>query len=97
MNWSFVSEPMEFRAVRSRERKDDGSPYKILVVEDLEGYQNQISVSDTQLFPAVARLRRGEMYRFPIVAIATERYQFARLRNDSPIEHVTDDGDLEEI
>lgn len=95
MNFNFVSEPLEFRACRNRENKA-GQLYKILVFEDLEGYQQEISCKDENMFGRVARLRRGEMYRVPTRVFANSQYQFATLR-DEPIEHVLPDGDLEEV
>lgn len=97
MQWSFVTEPMEFRAVRTRTRKSDGKPYRIVVCEDAEGYQNEITCSDSGRFMEVDRLRRGEMYRFPVVVVATKEWQFARLGGGGIVHVDGTTGELDDL
>ena len=96
MQWSFYSEPMEFRAFRERTSKKTGEDFGIIVVEDTEGYQNEISVRDSSRFPEMRRLLRGHYYRFPVTVVANAQWQFSRIDDKAPIMHltVTDDGEM---
>lgn len=84
MQWSFLSEPMEFRALRKRQTKN-GDDFLILVVEDEEGYQNEISCRDPEMFPKCRSLRKGLNYQFPVTVVANAQWQFARLDNRGSI------------
>lgn len=97
MQWSFMSDEMEFRAIRERKTKT-GDTFLIVVVEDMEGYQNEISVRDENLFSRCRKLVKGQRYRFPVTVVATNQWQFARLDSGYAIQSVdAETGLTEEI
>lgn len=99
MQWKFQTAPVEFRALRRRQTKD-GNAFFIIVVEDDEGYQNEISCRNEQQFPTLHRLRKGDYYTFPVTVIATQQWQFTRLDSfeNGGIQHLDEStGESEDL
>lgn len=66
----------EVRRVSEGTRAKDGKPFMMIKAEDMEGDQFEATCNDVQLFPAIGKLKKGDIIDLPAMIMATDKYQF---------------------
>jgi hypothetical protein len=68
----------EVRAVREGVSKA-GKPYKVIKVEDQDGYDCELSCSDASLFGAIETLRKGQIINADVRAVSGKDSSYVKL------------------
>lgn len=82
----------EVRGVSTKTSKS-GNPFRLMRLEDQEGYTTEVSCTRPELFGSVDALRKGNVINVDVLAVSNQKMNFVSI-TDAPVLVVADASEM---